>query len=87
MAGDGSYVVTLNPSCFKNPSAFNWGGRTEFDPGAANIMDRFPDGDGNYWGPVERPRSTPHPDDPDDPSRLAAATSPPPRRRRPAPRS
>ena len=31
--GDGSYVVTVNPRCFGNPAAFNWGGRTEFAVG------------------------------------------------------
>ena len=61
VAGDGSYIVTLNPSCFKTPGAFHWGGRTEFASGGAHIMDRFPDGDGNYWGPVDKPGSMPTP--------------------------
>ena len=54
---DSSYVATVNPKCFGNPSAFLWGGRTEFAVGAESIMDRFPDGDGNYFGPVSVPGS------------------------------
>jgi hypothetical protein len=61
---DGNYVVTLNPKCFGNPSAFNWGGRSEFVSGGENIMDRYPDGDGNYYGPVSAPGSTPPPTTP-----------------------
>ena len=51
---DGNYIVTINPRCLGNPSGFNWGGRTEFAyPGTEDtIQDRFPDGDGNYFGPV-----------------------------------
>jgi hypothetical protein len=58
---DGSYIVTVNPKCFGNPSAFYWGGRTEFAQAGENIMDRFPDGDGNYFGPVSVPGSQPPP--------------------------
>ncbi|HEV3363831.1 MAG TPA: hypothetical protein VG795_06765 [Acidimicrobiia bacterium] len=58
---NGNYVVTINPNCFKNPSAFNWGGRTEFIPAGSEdaIVDRFPDGNGTYNGPVEKPGPTP----------------------------
>ena len=51
---DGSYVVTLNPKCIGNPAGFNWGGRSEFaqQGTTATIQDRFPDGDGNYYGPI-----------------------------------
>ena len=59
IGGDGSYVTTVNPRCFGNPPAFNWGGRTEFASGGESIMDRFPDGDGNYFGPVSVPGATP----------------------------
>ena len=52
MAADGSYVVTLDPKCLGNPTAFNWGGRMEYGATGSQIMDRFPDGDGNYAGPV-----------------------------------
>jgi len=52
LGSDGSYVVTVNPACFRNPSAFNWGGRMEFGATGSQIQDRFPDGDGNYFGPV-----------------------------------
>ena len=59
LGADGSYVVTVNPACFRNPSAFNWGGRMEFGATGSQIQDRFPDGDGNYFGPVSAPSSTP----------------------------
>ena len=52
----------------RQPPAFNWGGRSEFASGGENIMDRFPDGDGNYCGPVEKPGATP-PDHADHPAR------------------
>ena len=61
---DGSYISTVQASCLKNPSAFYWGGRMEFGPSAANIQDRFPDGDGNYLGPLQKPGSTPAPTTP-----------------------
>ena len=61
IGADGSYITTVNPKCFGNPSAFNWGGRTEFAQGAENIMDRYPDGDGNYFGPVSVPGAQPPP--------------------------
>jgi hypothetical protein len=56
---DGNYVVTINPKCFGNPSAFNWGGRSEFASAGESIMDRYPDGDGNYFGPVSVPGAQP----------------------------
>ena len=52
IGGDGSYVLTVKPGCFGNPSAFYWGGRSEFASGGESIMDRIPDGDGNYFGPI-----------------------------------
>ena len=52
LGADGSYVVTLNPQCLGNPTAFNWGGRMEYGATGSQIMDRFPDGDGAYAGPV-----------------------------------
>ncbi|HEX6379820.1 MAG TPA: hypothetical protein VF180_01110 [Acidimicrobiia bacterium] len=58
IGGDGSYIATVKPACFGTPSAFNWGGRSEFASGGENIMDRFPDGDGNYFGPVSKPGAT-----------------------------
>jgi hypothetical protein len=61
---DNSYVVTVQSSCLKNPTGFFWGGRMEFGPSAENIQDRFPDGDGNYWGPVDKPGTTPTPTTP-----------------------
>jgi hypothetical protein len=61
IGSDGSYIVTVNPKCFGNPSAFNWGGRSEFAQAGENIMDRFPDGDGNYYGPVSVPGAQPPP--------------------------
>ena len=61
IGGDGSYVVTLQAACLKNPTGFYWGGRMEFGPSAANIQDRFPDGDGNYLGPIQKPGATPPP--------------------------
>jgi ribosomal protein L24E len=64
LGADGSYVVTVNPACFKNPSAFNWGGRMEFGATGSQIMDRFPDGDNNYWGPVSVGGTTPPPTTP-----------------------
>ncbi len=57
----GNYVVTVNPQCFGKPTAFNWGGRMEFGPTAGPVMDRFPDGDGNYFGVVRAPGSPPGP--------------------------
>ncbi|HVW33202.1 MAG TPA: hypothetical protein VHL53_11735, partial [Acidimicrobiia bacterium] len=59
LGSDGSYIVTLNPACLGNPAGFNWGGRSEFGPEGSQIMDRFPDGDGNYFGPVSAPGPTP----------------------------
>ena len=70
---DGSYVVTVNPKCIGNPGRFNWGGRTEFASGGANIMDRFPDGDGNYSAPSSKPAA---PRRRRPPSPAAAARSP-----------
>ncbi|MDQ1502084.1 MAG: hypothetical protein QOI86_5424, partial [Actinomycetota bacterium] len=57
LAQDGSYVVTINPTCFGNPAALNWAGRVEFVQAGASdlIYDRFPDGEGNYLGPVSAP--------------------------------
>ena len=52
LGADGSYVVTINPQCFGKPTAFYWGGRMEYGATGSLIMDRFPDGDGNYFGPV-----------------------------------
>ena len=52
LGSDGSYVVTLTPQCLGNPTAFNWGGRMEYGATGSQIMDRIPDGDGNYLGPV-----------------------------------
>ena len=63
-AQDGSYVVQVAVSCLKNPTAFYWGGRMEFGPSAQNIQDRFPDGDGNYFGPIQKPGTTPAPTTP-----------------------
>jgi hypothetical protein len=74
---DGSYIVSLNPKCIGTPGGFNWGGRTEFVSGGANIMDRFPDGDGNYWGPIEKPGApTPPPTQPGG-GNTPAPTTPP----------
>ncbi|HEV7535633.1 MAG TPA: hypothetical protein VGP90_08370, partial [Acidimicrobiia bacterium] len=64
VAQDGSYVVTVQSKCFGSPANFNWGGRTEWAQGAKNVMDRFPDGDGNYFGPVSVPGATPPPTTP-----------------------
>jgi ribosomal protein L24E len=64
---DGSYVVTINPACFGNPAAFYWGGRMEYGNTGAQIMDRFPDGDGNYFGPLTKPSATPPPTTPGTP--------------------
>ena len=61
IGSDGSYIATIQAKCFGNPSAFNWGGRSEFASAGENIMDRFPDGDGNYFGPVSAPGATPPP--------------------------
>jgi hypothetical protein len=58
IGSDGSYIATINAKCFGSPSAFNWGGRSEFASAGQNIMDRFPDGDGNYFGPVSATGST-----------------------------
>jgi ribosomal protein L24E len=72
LGADGSYVVTLNPQCFGNPAAFNWGGRMEYGATGSQIMDRFPDGDGNYFGPVAlngtAPAPTPPPTTPVQPT-------------------
>ena len=75
-----SYVVTVNPNCFKNPASFNWGGRMEFIQagGTEAIVDRFPDGDGNYNGPVDKPGSAPAPTNPPPgPGGGGTATPPP----------
>jgi ribosomal protein L24E len=64
LGADGSYVVTVNPACFRTPTAFNWGGRMEFGATGSQIMDRFPDGDGNYFGPVSAGSATPPPTTP-----------------------
>jgi hypothetical protein len=77
IGSDGSYVVTLNPKCFGNPSAFYWGGRSEFASGADSIMDRFPDGDGNYFGPVSVPGAQPPPPPPGGGGTVPPPTSPP----------
>jgi hypothetical protein len=63
---DGSYVISVNPNCFGNPASFNWGGLMEsIPPGSADaVVDRFPNGEGNYFGPVEKPGSTPTPTTP-----------------------
>ncbi|MCA1846459.1 MAG: hypothetical protein LC792_25345, partial [Actinobacteria bacterium] len=60
---DQSYIVSVPPRCFGNPSGFYWGGRSEFAQGDKNVMDRFPDGDGNYFGPVSL-QTTPPPTTP-----------------------
>jgi hypothetical protein len=67
LGSDGSYVVTINPACFGNPAAFYWGGRTEWGNVGAQIMDRFPDGDSNYFGPISAPGPTPPPTTPGTP--------------------
>jgi ribosomal protein L24E len=67
-AQDGSYVASVPVSCLKNPNGFYWGGRTEFGPGDSPIMDRFPDGDGNYFGPITKPGATPPPTNPTTPT-------------------
>jgi hypothetical protein len=67
LGSDGSYVVSINARCFANPAAFYWGGRTEWGNTGSLIMDRFPDGDGNYFGPVSAPGSTPPPTTPTSP--------------------
>jgi ribosomal protein L24E len=77
IAGDGSYVLTVKPGCFGNPSAFNWGGRTEFASGGESIMDRFPDGDGNYFGPVSKPGATTPPTQPGGGGTVPPPTTPP----------
>ena len=63
LGADGSYVVTLDPKCLGNPTAFNWGGRMEYGATGSQIMDRFPDGNSTYAGPVAvngtPPASTP----------------------------
>jgi ribosomal protein L24E len=66
LGSDGSYIVSLDPKCFKSPRAFYWGGRTEWALAGTTdqIMDRFPDGDGNYWGPVAPGSTTPPPTTP-----------------------
>jgi hypothetical protein len=76
IGSDGSYIVTVNARCFGNPSAFNWGGRTEFASAGQNIMDRFPDGDGNYFGPVSATGTTPPPTSPGG-GTVPPPTSPP----------
>ncbi len=77
MGPDNSYVVTVNPKCFGNPSAFNWGGRSEFAVGDENIMDRIPDGDGNYLGPVSAPGATTPPTQPGGGGTVPPPTTPP----------
>jgi len=55
LGADGSYVVTVNPACFGNPSSFYWGGRSEFGDSGSQIIDRFPDNSqppNNYFGPI-----------------------------------
>ena len=64
IGSDGSYLVSINPACLGNPAGFNWGGRSEFGPAGSQIMDRFPDGDGNYFGPVSASGATPPPTTP-----------------------
>ncbi len=63
---DGSYVVSIPSSCLKNPGGFFWGGLMQYTPkgGAPAPTDRFPDGDGNYNGPVDKPGTTPTPTTP-----------------------
>jgi hypothetical protein len=64
LGADGSYVVTVNPACFGNPSSFYWGGRTEFGNEGSQIIDRFPDDTqppNNYFGPIGPGGSTPPP--------------------------
>jgi hypothetical protein len=65
-AADGSYVTTVAPSCFGNPAAFNWGGLMQIIAADANdaTVDRFPDADGSYFGPVSKPGATPPPTQP-----------------------
>jgi hypothetical protein len=67
---DGSYVVTLNPSCLKNPAAFYWGGLMQYTPVGTppSPTDRFPNGEGNYNGPIQKPGSTPTPTQPTTPT-------------------
>jgi ribosomal protein L24E len=57
LGADGSYVVTINPKCLGTPPGFFWGGLMQYTPkGAApSPTDRFPDGEGNYNGPVNPP--------------------------------
>jgi len=67
LGADGSYVVTVNPACFGNPSSFYWGGRTEFGNDGSQIIDRFPDDTqppNNYFGPISLGGSTPPPTPP-----------------------
>jgi len=78
IGGDGSYVVSVKPGCFGNPSAFLVGGRTEFASAGENIMDRFPDGDGNWIGPVSKPGATPPPTQPGGGNPGGGGTVPPP---------
>ncbi|HEV7861577.1 MAG TPA: hypothetical protein VGR20_02715 [Acidimicrobiia bacterium] len=61
LGSDGSYVVTINPKCFGNPQAFNWGGLMQYTAKgtAPSPTDRFPDGDGSYNGPVSLPGAPP----------------------------
>jgi hypothetical protein len=77
IGSDGSYIVSLNPKCFNNPAAFNWGGRSEFALGADSIMDRYPDGDGNYFGPINPPGATPPTTRPGGGGSVPPPTSPP----------
>ena len=76
---NGNYVVTINPNCFKNPAAFNWGGRTEFIPAGSEdaVVDRFPDGNGTYNGPVSKPGATTPPTQPGGGGTVPPPTTPP----------
>jgi ribosomal protein L24E len=76
IGSDGSYIVTVNAKCFGNPPAFNWGGRSEFASAGESIMDRYPDGDGNYYGPVSVPGAQPPPS-PGGGGTVPPPTSPP----------
>ena len=63
LAADGSYVTSVAPSCFGNAGAFNWGGLMQIIAANAQdaTVDRFPDGEGNYFGPIQKPGATPAP--------------------------
>jgi hypothetical protein len=69
LGSDGSYVVSVPLNCFKSPKSFNWSGLMRYtrQGSTPSPVDRFPDGDGNYNGPVEKPGTTPTPTSPTSP--------------------